>query len=274
MLGVGLFSVSFFAETAPLAPQKLFEVGPLPFTNSMLLGLICALIVLALFGLAARSSRLWPKSRWAFLVETLIETIFNMLDETFGDRKKTLKHFPLLISLFLFILICNLSGLMPGIETVYYNTSEGLVPLFRSWTTDLNSTIAIAILSLLTVHIYAIKELGGFGYFRHFFSGSLKNPMNIFIGLNELFGEILRLVTLSLRLFGVIYGGEALLFAIAALAGNFGWVATLPVMFLEIFVSLVQAYLFMMLTASYIVMSTSHGGESESHEVKPVVSGA
>jgi F0F1-type ATP synthase membrane subunit a len=73
-------------------------------------------------------------------------------------------------------------------------------------------------------------------------------------------------VTLSLRLFGVIYGGEALLSAIASLAGNFGWAATLPVMFLEIFVSLVQAYLFMMLTASYIVMSTSHG-ETESHEL-------
>ncbi len=98
------------------------------------------------------------------------------------------------------------------------------------------------------------------------------NPINIFIGLNELFGEVLRLVTLSLRLFGVIYGGEALLFAISALAGNFGWAATLPIMFLEIFFSLVQAYLFMMLTATYLVMSTSHG-ESESHATQAAAAG-
>src|SRR5204862_1868080 len=125
------------------------------------------------------------------------------------------------------------------------------------WTTDLNSTLAVAVIALATVHIYAIRDIGARGYLRHFFSGSLKNPMTFFIGFNELFGEILRLVTLSLRLFGVIYGGEALLFAISSLAGNFGWAATLPIMFLEIFVSLVQAYLFMMLTTSYIVMSTS-----------------
>jgi len=75
-------------------------------------------------------------------------------------------------------------------------------------------------------------------------------------------------------LFGVIYGGEALLFAISALAGNFGWAATLPVIFLEVFVSLIQAYLFMMLTASYIVMSTSHGEQSEAHAGVPAVSGS
>ena len=89
--------------------------------------------------------------------------------------------------------------------------------------------------------------------------------MIILFGLNEIFGEVLRLVTLSLRLFGVIYGGEALLHAISALAGNFAWAAALPIFFLEIFFSLVQAYLFMMLTATYLVMSTSNEGESSSH---------
>jgi F-type H+-transporting ATPase subunit a len=190
----------------------------------------------------------------------------GMIIETFGgDRKRALRHFPLLITLFVFILACNLSGLLPGVGTITYNDQ----PLLRAWTTDLNSTLAMATLALATVHIYALKEIGGRGYFRHFFSGNLKNPMNIFIGLNELFGEVLRLVTLSLRLFGVIYGGEALLLAIGALAGNFASIATLPIVFLEIFVALVQAYLFMMLTASYLVMAVSHGGESEQHTPQP-----
>lgn len=257
--------------SAPLAPETLWHIGPIPFTNSMLFGIITAIFVISLFGLAARASRLWPKSRFAFYVESAIELVEGMMIEAFGgDRKRAHRHFPLLVTLLFFILAGNLSGLLPGLETITYSSGEHEVSLLRSWTTDLNSTLAMAVLSLATVHIYAIREIGVRGYAKHFFSGRLINPMTWFIGLNELFGEVLRLVTLSLRLFGVIYGGEALLFAIGELAGNFGWAATLPIMFLEIFVSLVQAYLFMMLTASYIVMSTTqHGGES--HEAKPAL---
>lgn len=259
----------FGFETEPLGAQTLFNIGPFAFTNSMLTGLVSAVFVLAVFGLAARASKLWPKSRFAFFVESLIDVVDGFMMDSFGDREKAQKHFPLLISLLLFILVGNLSGLLPGIETITYASQHGTVSLFRSWTTDLNSTLAMAILSLATVHYYAVKQIGFKGYVRHFFSGSLRSPLTYFIGLNELLGEVLRLVTLSLRLFGVIYGGEALLFAIAALAGNLGWAAMLPVIFLEIFVSLIQAYLFMMLTASYIVMSTSHGAESESHGEEP-----
>lgn len=252
---------SVFATEA-LAAERLFGFGPLPVTNSMLFGILMAALVLGLFGFAARASQLWPRSQLAYWFETVTELIMGMIIETFGgDRKRALRHFPLLITLFVFILACNLSGLLPGVGTITYNGTQ----LFRAWTTDLNSTLAMATLALATVHIYAIKEIGGLGYIRHFFSGNLKNPMNIFIGLNELFGEVLRLVTLSLRLFGVIYGGEALLFAIGTLAGNFAWAATLPIMFLEIFVAFVQAYLFMMLTASYLMMSTTHNETSESH---------
>ncbi|MBI4033615.1 F0F1 ATP synthase subunit A [Candidatus Saccharibacteria bacterium] len=256
-----------FAVTEPLAAEVLFSFGPLPVTNSMVFGIVTVVLVLGLFGFAARASQLWPKNRLAYWFESLTELVMGMIIETFGgDRKRALRHFPLLITLFVFILASNLSGLLPGVGTI----THGHTPLLRAWTTDLNSTLAMATLALATVHIYAIKEIGGMGYVRHFFSGNLKNPMNIFIGLNELFGEVLRLVTLSLRLFGVIYGGEALLFAIAALAGNFAWAATLPIMFLEIFVAFVQAYLFMMLTASYLMMSTSHNEPSESHLAQPV----
>ncbi len=197
--------------------------------------------------------------------------MFNLLDETFNNQAKTFRHFPLLICLLLLILIGNISGLLPGVDTISLITHEGSVPLFRSWTTDLNTTLALAVLSLATVHYYAVKEIGFRGYAKHFFPGRLINPMTWFMGINELFGEILRLVTLSLRLFGVIYGGEALLFAISALAGNFGWAAAFPVILLELFVSLVQAYLFMMLTASYIVMSTTHGADESEHEAQPAV---
>ena len=265
---IGALATTFTAE--PLAPDKLFSLGPIAITNSMVLGILSLIFVCGLLLAAARASQLWPRSRFAFWVESLVELVYGMMKDTFGDEAKARRHFPLLLSLLLFILVGNLSGLLPGIETIRYHHTA----LFRSWTTDLNSTLALAVLALAPVHFYAVKEIGLRGYVRHFFAGNLKSPMTWFIGINELFSEILRLITLSLRLFGVIYGGEALLFAIAALAGNFGWLSSLPVTLLEIFVSLIQAYLFMMLTASYIVMSTSHGGESSSHKLQPAAGSA
>ncbi len=268
-MGVAVIApiAAFTAE--PLAPEKLFNLGPIPITNSMLSGILSAIFLLGLFWAAARASKLWPKSRLAYGIETLIDFIDGLMIESFGDKDKARKHFPLLISLLLFILVGNLSGLLPGVDSILYNSGGQHVSLFRSWTTDLNSTLAMAVLSLATVHFYAVKEVGFKGYARHFFSGKLTNPATYLMGINELFAEILRLVTLSLRLFGVIYGGETLLGAIGALAGNFSWAATLPVIFLEIFVSLIQAYLFMMLTSSYIVMATSHGGTEEEHAPQP-----
>lgn len=233
----------------------------------MLFGILTAVLILGLFSLAARASQLWPKSRLAFYVETFVELVFGLIVDSFGDRKKAARHFPLLLSLFVFILASNLSGLLPGVGTFTYNVNGTETSFLRAWTTDLNSTLALAVLSLSVVHIYAIRELGARGYFHHFFNSW--KPMSLFISFNELFGEVLRLVTLSLRLFGVIYGGEALLHAISDLAGNFGWASSLPIMFLEIFFSLVQAYLFMMLTTTYLVMSTTHGGQDESHNEQP-----
>ena len=267
--------VPFFAAegAAPLAAEKLFNIGPFSFTNSMLFGLITVVLTLTLFGLAARASHTWPKSRLAFYIESLVELVFNLMTESFGDRKKAARHFPLLLSLFIFILAANLSGLLPGVGSLSVNVNGEHTSLLRAFTTDLNSTLAMAVLSLSVVHVYALRELGVVGRFRHYFSGNLLNPMNILIGVNEVFGEVLRLVTLSLRLFGVIYGGEALLHAISQLAGNFAWAASLPIFFLEIFFSLVQAYLFMMLTATYLVMAVSHEGDSKSPASQPATAG-
>lgn len=255
----------FFGAETPLAAEKIFSLGPLPFTNSMLFGILTAVCVLSIFIFAARASQLWPKSRLAFMVESFVDAVYGMIVETFnGEERKARTHFPLLITLFVFILASNLSGLLPGVGTITYNVDGHETSLLRAFTTDLNSTLALAVLSLSVVHVYALKELGLWGRIRHYFPGL--SPLKIFIGLLDVLGEVLRLVTLSLRLFGVIYGGEALLHAISALAGDFGWAATVPIMFLEIFFSLVQAYLFMMLTASYLMMATTH----EETEHKPV----
>lgn len=262
---------TFFAlETEPLAAEKLFSVGPLSVTNAMLFSLITAAFVIGLLLAAARYSSLHPKSRLAYTVELLIDGIWSVAVGSFGgDRKKALKHLPLLASLFIFILIGNLtgSGLLPGIGTVTAQTGEHVTPLLRPLTTDLNATLSMAVLTIGLVQFYAIRELGIKDHLRRYFASPLWNPMNIFIGINEVFGELLRIVTLSMRLFGVIYAGEVLISAVGDLSGNFAWFATVPTVLLEIFFSIIQAYVFMMLTATYLSVATS-GGHEKHEEAK------
>jgi F-type H+-transporting ATPase subunit a len=250
-------------EVEPLGAQPLFNIGPLAITNTILTGLLVAVLVIGVLGVAARASDLWPKSKLAFYVESLVELMRGMVGELFGDEAMTNRFFPLLITLFIFILTANLTGILPGIETLTYHHTS----LLRAWTTDLNSTAALAVLTMIVVQVHAVRTIGFKGYFQHFFTHQPWKPLNLFVGLLDVFGEIMRLVTLMLRLFGVIYGGEALLFAIGAVGGNVGWLTMLPIMFLEIFFCFVQAYLFMMLSASYLVMSTSmHDVEHEHDE--------
>ena len=131
-------------------------------------------------------------------------------------------------------------------------------PLLRAFTADLNSTLALAILTIGLVQFYAIKELGVLGRLKHFFTDKPYNPMNFFLGWVEVMGEFIRILTLSMRLFGVIYAGEVLIHVIGSITGNFGWAATLPIYMLELFFGLIQAYIFVMLTTVYLATATEH----------------
>lgn len=256
---------SGFLAAVPLAAEPVFYVGPLTITNAMFFGAITALAVLALFTVAVRRSAVKPKSKFAFAVETGVEMLLGSIAENFGgDRQKAIKHLPLVVALFTFIVISNLSGLLPGVGTITTQTEHGVIPLLRPFTTDLNATLALAVLTIGLVQFYAIKELGVVGRLKHFFTSKPWNPMNLFIGVIEVMGEFIRVITLSMRLFGVIYAGEVLLHVIGDLTGNFGWAATLPVYFLEIFFSVIQAYIFIMLATAYLGMATAHHDEPHS----------
>lgn len=255
-------------EVTPLSAETIFKLGPLAITNSMLFGVITALAVVLLLVIASRRSQLYPRVRLAYYLELIVDFIFNIAQESFGSREKAMKHLPLLVTLFTFIFISNLSGLLPGVGTVTTQGRDGPIPLLRPFTTDLNATLAMAILTIGLVQFYAIRELGLGGHFKHYFSERPWRPINLFIGFNEVFGELLRIVTLSMRLFGVIYAGEVLIGAIGQLAGNFAWLATLPAVMLEIFFSAVQAYIFMMLTTTYLSIATAGGEEHKRVEAQ------
>jgi|SRR5581483_3375342 len=263
-----MISNLFALETEPLAAQKLFNIGPLAVTNAMLFSSITAIALVIFLLLAARYSSLHPKSRLAYIVELLIDGIWGTAVGAFGDSKTALKHLPLLATLFCFILIGNLSGsgLLPGVGTITAHTGDTTTPLLRPFTTDLNATLAMAICTIGLVQFYAIKQKGARGHLKHYFASPLWNPMNLFIGINEVFGELLRIVTLSMRLFGVIYAGEVLISAVGQLSGNLAWLSTVPTVLLEVFFSIIQAYVFMMLSATYLAQAI--GDEHDKHEGK------
>lgn len=258
-------AISFFAasEGVPLAAEPVFHIGSFAVTNSMVFGALTALGVILFFVVARLRTATRPKSSFAFAVEQVVDFILNIAEQNFGDRKKAMRHLPLLLTLFTFILFSNLSGLIPGVGTIQVSTEEGWIPLLRAFTTDLNGTLALAILSIGLVQFYAIKELGVLGRLQHFFTNKPWNPMNFFLGLVEVLSEFIRILTLSMRLFGVIYAGEVLIHVIGGVAGNFGWAATLPIYMLEVFFSAIQAYIFVMLTTVYLATATEH---AEAHQ--------
>ena len=272
---------SFAAVTGvPLAAEPIADIFGLHFTNSILFGLIMAALVLTMFTLAARRSQANPHSKFAFAIESLVEFVLDLGEENFGSRAKAIKYMPLLLTLFTFILFSNMFTLFPGVSTINVATEEGQIPLLRAFTTDLNATLALAILTIGTIQVVAIRQLGIKKHLKHYFTDKPWNPMNLFIGVIEVMGEFIRIITLSMRLFGVIYAGEVLIHVVGELAGNFGWAATFPIYLLEVFFGVIQAYLFMMLSMVYLAIATNddhadeHADDSHSRpEPKPVTSG-
>jgi F-type H+-transporting ATPase subunit a len=172
----------FGFEVEPLAAQPLFNIGPLAITNTILTGVLFGGLLVALLLYAAHKSRVNPVSKLAFYIESLVEVVLDLITELFGDRKMAMRYFPLLISLFLFILICNLSGILPGMQTITYFHNGEHTSLFRAWTTDLNSTAALAVLTMVIVEVHSIRTIGFKGYFQHFFTHQPYKPMNLFFG--------------------------------------------------------------------------------------------
>lgn len=263
-----LAPILFAEEGVPVAAEPLFKIAGLTITNAMLTGVVVGLIVLAIFFTAAARTKVRPTSKFAYFVESIIEFVTSTITANFnGDDKKARKFAGLFITFFVFIFINNMSGLLPGMGGALYAVNhEGVKQAFlRPFTTDLNGTLALATVTMATVQFYAIRTRGGFGYIKHFFSVTTPwwNPMNFFLGPLEIISEATRLVTLALRLFGVIYAGEVLLHVIAGLTGNFAWAGTVPIVAMEIFFASIQTYLFIMLSSVYLQMGTTH---DESHD--------
>ncbi len=235
------------------AGEPLFYIGAFPFTNTLLDTLIVDLLIIAgLFGL-----RHLKKTPGFFqnMVEYIIDGFYSLTASI--SPKNVNKIFPYFASFFLVIILANLSGLLPGFATIGFFHGKEFTPLLRATTSDINTTLGLALVSAVATHILAIQTVGIKEYLSRYFSF---NPLYLFVGFLELVGEFTKVVSLSFRLFGNVFAGEIVISTISSI---FAFIAPLPFLALEVIVGVVQALVFSMLTMAFMsILMTSHKEEA------------
>jgi F-type H+-transporting ATPase subunit a len=254
---------SRFAEgTGPvvhIAPAVIGHYGGFAITNSILYGWICAIVLTGLFIWVARKVTIKPKGGFIQIVEIGVEFISNLVVNAFDDKAKGRKYVPYFVTLFFFILYNNWLGLLPFVGEGFQSAGH---PLLRPFTGDLNGTLAIGLVSMLVVYGASIYESGGIiKYLRHFFIGSLLNPLYLVIGLLEMFTDLTRVFSLSLRLFLNITIGEIIITVFAYLGSSLAPLTALPFTLVEFLIAALQAYIFTILCTMYLAIAVNQVNE-------------
>jgi F-type H+-transporting ATPase subunit a len=266
------------AEQLTVTPNPLIGNW---FTNSMLVTLIVTVLVVIWARRSTKKMTLIPNGVQN-LFEAVVETLYVTFEGIVGKHMIP-KVFSLLGTLFIFILAANWFGLVPGVGTIGFGEpGAGLLslkemshPLLRPANADLNMTLGMALFFMAWWLFWTIQEVGVIGFIKHIFApkGDLKGvlwyvllPLFIFVGIIEVISIAIRPVSLSFRLFGNIYAGETLLHTMSSVGASLptpiNWISLilfpLPFYFLELLVGLLQAFVFAMLCAVYIKLSTEH----------------
>lgn len=240
-----------------IGAETLFTIGGFHVTNAMLCGIVGALITLTVLIYTASHVKRGKYNRFVGLVQWVFEGLLNQVNDIIPDKKLARKMMPLAVTIFFAVMFNYWLSVLPGLDTI----KIGHVPLLRSLAADLNFTLALAIITVVTVQAYAIKYLGVFGNARRYIRNPLKNPVGAFEGALEIIGEFSRGVALALRLFGNAFAGEILLIVIVLLTG---YVASLVLpffMIFELFIGFIQAYVFFVLTLIFTSLAVSHEEE-------------
>lgn len=254
--------------------EELTRVMGIPLTNTLLMSwVVIAILTILAITVKTRVS-LYP-SKLQLLFELMLENVMNFMQETLESKELAKRFFPLIVTIFLFIFTANLLEFIPGVGSIGLIAREAsalaeatphteFIPLLRSMNTDLNVTLALAIISFLVIEVSGIVMIGFFKYFNRFlplqaFKHGIGNGLiSIFVGIIEFVSELIRLISFSFRLFGNIFAGEVLL---AVVTFFLPFIAPVPFMAFEVFVGFMQAAIFSLLTLFFIklaVTETAH----------------
>jgi F-type H+-transporting ATPase subunit a len=265
-----------------VSADPLYPGAPGFLTNTFLLTIVSALIVAALFLIAAYRPKIVPGFLQNF-VEWVFEMLLNLCEEVAG-KKNGRRFFPWVATLFLLILIANWWEVIPGIESIGLKTTSAdissacanvgsglwltgpasncIVPFLRPPTTDLNFTIGLSIVSILITQVYGFVVLGWRMQISRYFVFN-EGPIGFVVGILEIPLELLRVISLSFRLFGNLFAGDVLLLVMSFISVGIG---AIPFYFLEVFVGFIQAFVFAFLTLIFMTLGTTAHGHEDAEE--------
>ena len=276
-----LFLLSLFAPAFALANEEgvnpkatdLFQIGGIPVSNSILTTWILAAVIIIAIRVLIGTPKIVPNKGQA-LVENMASGLRDALEPIVG-KSMIGKVFPTLCGFFIFILLMNWSGLLPGVGTIKYNSDGQWLDAIRPATSDLNTTLALSIISFVAWTYFVLRYAGFKVLIFDLFGNKadkkeLSTPMwimlsFIFLGVGgiEVVSIAFRLISLSFRLYGNVFGGENLIHALGGIAP---YVVPAVAGLLEVLVGLIQAFVFTLLSAVYIGLICNHeGGHDEEH---------
>lgn len=245
-----------------LAPLALFHIGSFPVTNTLVATFVVSVLLITFAFFFGRSLKMRP-SGFQAVIELIITYPYEFARQTLGNDKVTERIYPVIMTIFLVVLLQNWFGLLPiteGIGMVSHE-SHHVIPYVFSGSTDLNFTLAIALIAFLTVEFFGITTLGFLKYGRKFLNFS--SPIAFSVGIIELISEVARLISFSFRLFGNVFAGKVLILVIMAFVP---YVLPVPFLGFELFVGFIQAAIFALLTLFFTKVAIEAHEEHVSEE--------
>lgn len=238
-----------------LKAEELFSISGFPITNSLLMTWITVgLLIVFAFFLRSKLKQIPGKLQAG--VEMLFQGVLDYMTETLESEKLARKFFPLVMTIFLFVLVANELAFFPGIGSILYND----IPFLRAPAADLNMTLALAIIAFFTIEITGVVMLGFFKYAGKYVN--FNSPVDFIVGIIELISNIGRLVSFSFRLFGNVFAGEVM---IAVAMFFVAYLVPVPLMAFEVFVGFIQAVVFALLTLFFIKLAIMEPHGDEAH---------
>lgn len=239
-----------------LASEPVFHLWGLPITNSLLLTWVVLAILIGVAIAVGRTARLVP-GRLQGVFESVFEIMLDYMSETLESRPLAKRYFPLIATIFLFIFTANMLTFVPGVESIGFYHDGHFTALLRPVNTDLNVTLALAMIAFLVIELSGILTLGFLKYGSKFVTFS--SPMNAAVGILELIGNLARLISFSFRLFGNVFAGHVLIVVIIFFLPL---VVPVPLMLFEVFVGFLQAAIFSLLTLVFIKLAIAEPHEA------------
>lgn len=253
MIGIQTAHAAGDGISIHLAPKVLGYFFGIPITNTLLTTWFVMALLIG-FALLVRSRIALVPGGVQVMVESLIGGAYDYVKEVLESETHARRFFPIIITIFIFVLTLNWIGLLPGVDAIgIYKESHGeetLIPFLHPANTDLNITFAFALVAFLTIELAGILLLGVLKYGGKFVN--FKSPLAFLIGIIELFSEIARLISFSFRLFGNIFAGKTLILVVMFFVP---FLAPVPFLAFEVFVGFIQAFIFAVLTLFFIKLA-------------------